>query len=88
VADHDPRIRDHLSELWNGEDRDDGDRRVLDRLSVQWLRRDAAAQAGRLLRLLFLRFGALSTGPGDAFRRYAILLRRLSNRRTLRPNAP
>src|SRR5262249_52032497 len=42
------------------------------------LRRDAAAQAGRLLCILFLRNGALSTGSGGTFGGHAILLYELS----------
>jgi len=41
---------------------------------MQRLWRDAAAQAGRLLRILLLRNGALSAGSGGAFGKCAILL--------------
>ncbi len=37
-------------------------------LFMHGLRRDAAAEAGRLLRVLFLRFGAVPADPGRAFR--------------------
>jgi hypothetical protein len=41
---------------------------------------DAAAQAGRLLRVLLVRLGAVSAGSGGPVGQYAVLLHRLSNR--------
>jgi hypothetical protein len=48
---------------------DDAGRRLPDFIHLHAVRRDAAAEAGRLLRVLFLRFGALSADPGRAVRR-------------------
>ena len=62
--DRDPSVRHYLSELWNREDGNDADRCVPDFLCVYRLRGEAAAEAGRLLRFLFLRLGALSAGSG------------------------
>jgi len=69
-----------MSELCDGEDGDDADRCVSVLLSVYGLRQDAAAQAGRLLRVLLLRLGALSARPGGPVRQYAVVLLWLSTR--------
>jgi hypothetical protein len=53
----------------------DADRRLPVLLRVHWLRHQAAAEAGRLLRVLFLR---LSTLPADASRESHELLRHMS----------
>jgi hypothetical protein len=44
----------------------DADRRMSVLLYVHPLRDDAAAQVGRLLRILFVRLGSMSTNPGRA----------------------
>jgi len=67
-----------LPELWNGNDGNDADRCVPVFPQVYRLRHDAAAEARRLLRFLFLWLGALSAGSGRAFRTGAIRLRRLT----------
>src|SRR5262245_58343016 len=48
---------------------DDADRRLPYFLHLHAVRRDAAAEAGRLLRVLLLRFSAVSADPGRAVRR-------------------
>jgi hypothetical protein len=59
-------IGHHLPALRNGESGDDADGCLPDFLYVRAVRRDAAAEAGRLLRVLLLRFSAVSADPGGA----------------------
>lgn len=53
--------------LWRREIGDNADRGVPSFLYMRRLRRDPAAKGGRLLRILLLRFRALSADPGGAF---------------------
>jgi hypothetical protein len=64
---HDPRICHHLSALRYGEIGDHADRCLPVFLYLYWLRRDAAAEARRLLRVLFLWLGSVPADPGRAF---------------------
>ena len=59
-------IDDHLPALRGGETGDDADRRLPVLLYLQWLWREAATEAGRLLRVLLLRLGAVPADPGAA----------------------
>ena len=63
---HDPRIRNHLPALRHRESGNNAHRRLSVFLCVHRLRYEAPAEAGRLLRLLFLRIGALSPNSGRA----------------------
>jgi hypothetical protein len=73
---HDRQIDDHLPALWLCRQRGDADRRLSVLLRMPRLRHDAAAEAGRLLRFLLLRLGAMPTDSGRArIRRAARLLR-------------
>ena len=63
---YDPRICNHLSALRHREIGDHADRCLPVFLYVHRLRRDAAAEAGRLLRVLFLRLGSVPADPGRA----------------------
>lgn len=62
-------IGHYLSALRDGESGDDADGRLPHLLCMHDVRRDAAAEARRLLRVLFLRFCSVSTDPGRAVRR-------------------
>ena len=66
---HDRGIHDHVSGLRDLEDRDDADRRLPILLRVHQVQNDTSSEAGRLLRLLHVRFG---TVPGDSGRRPAV----------------
>src|SRR5262249_4997395 len=59
-------IRHHLSALRRAEDGDHAGRRVSDRLRLYRLRGDIAAEARRLLRVLFLRLRPMPADPGRA----------------------
>lgn len=63
------RIDDHLPAMQHGDDRNDADERVSVFLPVHRLWRSSSAKAGRLLRVLFIRLGAMSTDARDALRR-------------------
>ena len=56
----DPQIEHHLSAVWPSGNRDHADRRLPVLLQLRRLRNTAQAEAGRLLRLLLLRDGAVS----------------------------
>jgi hypothetical protein len=61
---HEPRIDHHVPALRHREIGDDADRRLPIFLCVHGLRSETAAEAGRLLRVLLLRLGAVSADPG------------------------
>src|SRR6516162_5182612 len=60
----DPGIHDHVPGLRYDKDRDHADRGMPVFLRMHGLRRAFAPQAGRLLRVLLLRVGALSADTG------------------------
>jgi len=60
----DPWIAHYLSALRNGKSGDNADGRLPHLLCMHEVRCDAAAEAGRLLRVLLLRFGSVSADPG------------------------
>ena len=61
-----PSFRHHLSALRNRESGDHAHRCVPHLVPMHRLRRDAAAQAGRLLRVLLVRLDAMPARPGRA----------------------
>src|SRR3984893_15917093 len=62
-----PEICHYLSALRHREVGDHADQCLPIILYLHRLRRDAAAEAGRLLRVLFLRLGSMPADPGRAF---------------------
>ena len=63
---NDPRVGHRLSALRHCKGRSHADRRLPVLLYLQWLWREAATEAGRLLRVLLLRLGAVPADPGAA----------------------
>ena len=87
---HDPRIRNHLPALRHRESGNNAHRRLSVFLCVHRLRYEAPAEAGRLLRLLFLRIGALSPNSGRAVgpERCSRLLHEITPWQPSRPHHP
>jgi hypothetical protein len=63
----DPGIYDYLPELRHHQGGDHAGRRLPVLLRVHQLWRASAAEAGRLLRVLLIRFGDVSAHPGAHF---------------------